>query len=142
MTTNMGETIKKYRQLKEKKRAIDRLCKQKVALIDEEMGKLSREMLVFLEETGQKAAKTEFGKSTRTIKYRFSMTDPHLFYKHLLETGEVGLLNKALNTKTLQTYLEKEEDGTLKKDENGNVIRFQVPGVTVESRYEISVTQK
>jgi len=90
--------------------------------------KLVQSMLDFLDHTGQKSARTEFGTVTAKVNYTSPLTDPDVFMTFVRENDAYELMDRRANSTAVREYLD-EHDGQLP------------PGVKLNARRTVGVTK-
>jgi hypothetical protein len=102
--------------------------KKQVAPLKAVRDRIIGELLMFLEQTGQKSAKTAEGTVSIKVTYTAPLTDPDEFMTFVRENDAYELMDRRANATACKEYAE-EHDGALP------------PGVKLNSKRSVGVTK-
>lgn len=120
----IDEMIKQYRELRDKKAAIAKLCDEKTKPLTEAMLELNAQILSFLNQTGQESAKSKYGTAFKKEKLMLSITDADAFFEFITKNDAYDLLTKQVIKSAYKDY-----------EDNGVV----VPGVKAQRQQVINI---
>ena len=103
---NIAEITQRYMVLKDKKSKIEKLVKDKVKVITDEMEQLEMQALTFFNETGQTSAKTEFGKPYKSKSVKYNIDNADAFFDYVIKNNAVDLVQKRVNSLVAKSYIE------------------------------------
>lgn len=123
----IDELVRDYLKLRTMKEDLAKAYKEKDLFLKEKMETLGNTINQFLNDTGQDFAPTKYGTAHRIPKSSVKITDRHLLNKFILEHGAADLLQGKVTKTVYDAYV---IDG------------IEVPGVAVDTWYDISVRSK
>jgi GH24 family phage-related lysozyme (muramidase) len=120
------QLVAAYLRMRDAKEAIQREADEKIAAIQADMDQVRDALLQLCNDTGQEGGRTKSGTFTRSVKQRFWSNDWEATHRYVLETGRVDLLERRLAQTVCKEILAADP-------------QFVMPGVQVDSRYDITV---
>ena len=123
----IDKRVAQFIALRDKISAIEEEQKEFLKPFKDAKQKLIDEMLEFLDKTGQKSAKTEFGLATVIVRHTAACSDPDAFIEFVRENDAYELIDRRANALACRDYAE--EHGALP------------PGVKINSMRTVGVTR-
>ncbi len=117
----VGVVVKGYVQLRDKLRELDTAHDEKRKPIVDMMNQLSGTLQEFLDKSGSKSVKTEFGTFYASTRYTTSLADPDTFMKYVISNQRFDLLDRRANATAVKQFVE--ETGNLPPGTNLNALR-------------------
>lgn len=107
MTMTMGDVIKTYMTLREKKAVIVAALKEKTDKIDAAMGKIETYILAEANKQGVTSFKSNDGTAfISTVDYA-NVENWDALLEHITTTGQYELLNKAVNKTAVRGFIDQ-----------------------------------
>jgi hypothetical protein len=124
---NIAQITERYMLLKDKKAKVEKLVKEKVKVITDEMGKLEMAAMNFFEESGQTSAKTEFGTPYKKLDIKFNIDNADEFFDYVINNNAVDLLQKRVNSTVAKSMM----------DDNKDDPNYKIPGVKIYQEHKV-----
>ena len=113
MSITVDQVVKQFVITRDEIAKRDKAHKADVALLKEDLEKMQDWLRVFLEDSGQKGAKTDFGTVHFTKKESVKVADWDKFKEYVVEHGAWELLKKDVAKKGVLEIMGDDRDGTL-----------------------------
>lgn len=126
MSEDLNRLVKVFVKMRDRKQELTAAYNKDVAKLDEEMEKVRHAMLDYCKDTNSESVRTESGTFYRTLRTKYWTSDWEQMHKFILETGELGLLEKRIQQTNMKTFLEDHPDKV-------------PPGLNTNSEYSIIV---
>jgi hypothetical protein len=120
----LNQKVKDYLTLRDKKKKIEALMKEKIKIVTDQMSALELEMLDFLDAAGVQSAKTNFGTPYKTKKTGYSVNDSDAFFNYVIKNKAIDLLHKRVNSSAAKLYFDDD---------------IEIPGVSTYNEIKLLV---
>jgi hypothetical protein len=121
---NLDEKVERYIKLRDAKEEMERILKEKLEKIKDEMSLIENEILDFLNQTGQTSAKTKHGVPYKSVTKSVTVDNSDLFFEFVKQNNAFDLVQKRVVSTAFDRYL---EDG------------IDVPGVKTDARISLKI---
>lgn len=125
----LKKLVRVYLKMKTKRDEITQAYKEEEKILAEQMDKVKGALLDYCRENGVEGARTQDGLFYRTVSTMYSTNDWTSMGEFIVENNLPQLLEKRLHQGNVKQYLEENPDALL-------------PGLNVDSRYQISIRRK
>ena len=121
MSDNLGDVVKKYIALRDKRDAIMREAKEKCAKLDEHLDKIEGKVMGVLDSLGLESVRTDAGTAYVSERTSATVADWDVTLDHIRENELWHMLEKRVNKKAVDEY--KAENNDLPPGVNYRVVR-------------------
>lgn len=124
----MDKLAKVYLKIRTEIQMRTKAFEEEIGVLEEEKKEVSDAMRDQMKAIGSKSIRTDFGTVVMKVKTVFGMQDWDGFKQFIVEHNALDLLQRRIAQKNMEQFLEATPD-------------VQVPGLTSNSEYEITVTK-
>lgn len=106
----MDELVKKYIQLRDRKAALEKECKEKVGPINEALARCEKIFLAKMNEEGLESLPTKEGVPYKTTKTSATVADPAAYRQWVIDNQQWAGLDVKANKTFVKEYKEENQD--------------------------------
>lgn len=110
MSITTETLVEKYVMLRDAKAAATQRFKEKIAKVDEAIGKLEAQLLQQLEATGAESIRTKAGTAYKTVKTSATVADWDAVLSYIVDQGLYNLLERRVSKQAVLEFRQENND--------------------------------